>query len=231
MSTQAPLLQADQLSLVRLAAEFRLIGLLLERPVNGWHDTVAAMSEETSDASLREAARQALEQNSLTLHDSTFGPGGPAAPREVSYRRSVEPGASLAELSACYTAFGFVADPDEPPDHIAVLLSFVSYLHFKQAYALVQADPDGAAIAREVTARLIDDHLRHMAHPLARLLEQSGIPFLERGAQSLRQRVAEPADRNIDQRLTVLETAPDGCCTDTEEDVPMTEAGFMPGQI
>lgn len=231
MNTQAPLLQADQLSLVRLAAEFRLLGLLLERPVNGWHDTVAAMADQTSDAALREAARQALEQNSLALHDSTFGPGGPAAPREVSYRRSVEPGASLAELSACYTAFGFVADPDEPPDHIAVLLSFVSYLHFKQAFALVQQDPDGAAIAREVTARLLDDHLRHMAHPLARLLEHSGIPFLELVAQSLRQRVAEPVDRNIDQRLTVLETSADGCCTDADEDAAMSDSAFLPGQI
>lgn len=231
MSDQTPLLQGDQLALLRAAAEFRLLGLLLERPSNGWHDAVAAMAEECGDEALREAAREALEQNSLALYDSTFGPGGPAAPREVSYRRSVEPGAYMAELTACYSAFAYVADPDEAPDHIAVLLGFVSYLQLKQVYALTLEDPQGAAMAHEVAARVLEDHLRHMAHPLARLLEQSEIPFLVLASRCLTQRIAEPADRNLDQRLAVLETPEDLCCSDAGDDASIPDPTLVSGQI
>ena len=70
-------------ALLRQAAEWRLIGLLFECPAGTWRDDIG-------DLLLGSAVTHALEEASEGLCHSTFGPGGPAPPREVTYVKAVQ---------------------------------------------------------------------------------------------------------------------------------------------
>ncbi|MBM3890447.1 MAG: molecular chaperone TorD family protein, partial [Verrucomicrobia bacterium] len=120
---------------------------------------------------------------------TTFGPGGPAAPREVSHRSNVLPGQLLGELGALYQAFAYKPSSLEAPDHVAVEVGFIAYLRLKQAYAHERNDADQAAIATDAARRLIADHLRPLAEPLAKSLATSGILYLSQTASALLERI------------------------------------------
>ena len=126
---------SDVHRLLREAAQWRLIGLLFECPVDGWHDQFKGLATEVDDASLSEAAELALDEGSQGLYHTTFGPGGPAPPREVSYRKTVHPGRFLAEIRDCYEAFAYTPSTPETPDHVATEAGFIGYLRLKEAYA------------------------------------------------------------------------------------------------
>ena len=80
--------EPDTTDLLRAAAEWRLLGLLFSCPQGDWQAEVAALASEVDDQQLKAAADAARTEASEGLYHTTFGPGGPAAAREVSYLQS-----------------------------------------------------------------------------------------------------------------------------------------------
>lgn len=178
--------------LLREAAEWRLVGLLLACPVGDWRAQIESLAGEIGDHELREAAQAAQTEADEGLYHTTFGPGGPAAPREVSYQRSALSGQYLAELSAYYDAFGYRPPGDEPPDHVAVEVDFIAYLRLKQAYAVQRRDETQAAVTAEAAQRFLADHLWAIAAPLAKTVAASGTRYLTLAAAALLRRAGGP---------------------------------------
>lgn len=189
MTTPCAETVSDTPSLLRDVAAWRLVGLLFECPGTGWFDQVLTLAKEAQDPCLSAAADAARQEASPGLYHSTFGPGGPAAPREVSHRRGVLPGASLAELRRLYEAFAYQPSLDEPPDHVAVEVGFVAYLRLKQAYALARGNDEQMRICADAVQLFLRSHLSRMAGPLAASLSNSGIKYLAHAAESLQSRV------------------------------------------
>jgi nitrate reductase assembly molybdenum cofactor insertion protein NarJ len=141
------------------------------------------LAGEVGDADLK-AAAAACDEATESLYHTTFGPGGPAAPREVSYRETIMPGQILGELGAYYRAFAYQPAIDEPPDHVAVMAGFVAYLRLKEAYGNAEQAEITAKAARE----FLDNHLRAIAGPLAKSLSMSGIAYLALASSVLAKR-------------------------------------------
>ena len=178
--------------LLKQAAEWRLIGLLFECPVGTWRDDVAALARDIDDPLLGGAARHALDEASEGLYHSTFGPGGPAPPREVSYLQAVQLGYLLSELTAFYDAFAYQPVTKESPDHVSVEAGFIGYLLLKQAYALTRGEDERASVAAEAEATFRRAHLASFAEPLAATLQASGIAYLAEAGRALSTRVGPP---------------------------------------
>lgn len=185
------------------AAEWRLLGLLLERPHEGWHDEIRALAREISDPALVAAASMGNGIGEGVYLD-VFGPGGDVSPREVAYRGRQDPGATVADVSAFYRAFAYEPHAEDPPDHVAVEVGFVGYLYLKEAFALSHEDREGARICEEGLQRFLDEHLRCIAEPLlAKLTLLAPVPHLLGAASALLQR-AGPAPS------TYADVVPDG---------------------
>lgn len=186
-------LDSRQRELLREAAAWRLISLLLESPGNGWREQVAALAAEITDPDLRAAAEAAQGEAAAGTYHYLFGPGGPVTPREVSHRRLIEFGGLLAELQSYYDAFGYQPQTREPADHIAVEAGFAGYLKLKECYALACGDTERAAITAEAAQRFLEEHLAVLARSVATALEQTGIRYLECTAKALLDRVPKTA--------------------------------------
>jgi nitrate reductase assembly molybdenum cofactor insertion protein NarJ len=188
MISEAVLSKRTTEELLQDAAQWRLIGLLLECPRDDWFAQVAALAAEVGDEQLRQAAALARQEASEGLYHTTFGPGGPAAPREVSYHDSLLAGQTLAQLRAQYEAFRYAPALDEAPDHIAVEAGFMAYLRLKEAYAVHAGAQGEAEITAEAARNFLQNQLSAMAGPLAESLACSGIGYLELLAAALRER-------------------------------------------
>jgi nitrate reductase assembly molybdenum cofactor insertion protein NarJ len=185
MSTPPHELDGIQRDLIEDSARWRLISMLFECPVDGWRRALTALAAEVPDPDLREAAAAAQAEASEGLYHSLFGPGGPASPREVSYRKGVESGGLLSELTGYYNAFGYDPASLEACDHIAVEAGFVGYLRLKEAYAQACADSDHAELTADAADHFLRDHLSSIAEPLATRLDQSGVHYLALASQAL----------------------------------------------
>lgn len=174
--------------LLRESAQWRLLGLLLEPPHDDWREELQLLAAEVGDAPLANCAYQAGQQADVGLYHSTFGPGGPACPREVSHRVTLVPGALLSELEAYYQGFGYQPTCPEAPDHVAVEAGFMAFLQLKQAYAIADGLSEEAGIAAAAANRFLTEHLAVMAEPLARSLRHSGIAYLAAASDALRSR-------------------------------------------
>ncbi len=184
-------------ALLQEAADWRLLGRLLECPTPEWRDDIEQLSREVSAGPLQETARAALAA-SEGLYHSVFGPGGPAPPREVSYHASVELGSLMSAIEGDYAAFAYHGAINEPADHIAVETGFIAYLRLKEAYARASGDDDAAGIAGRVAARFMAEHLAVIAHPLAALLADSGIDYLATASSLLAARAGpKPRSRQL----------------------------------
>jgi nitrate reductase assembly molybdenum cofactor insertion protein NarJ len=191
MTTSSATIVRTALELLAEAAEWRLLGLLFSCPQRDWRNHVAALAAEVRDERLQEAARAAVEEGRESVYHTAFGPGGPAAPREISHRQSALTGQYLAELLACYHAFAYGPPPAEPPDHIATEIDFVAYLRLKQAFAVARGDEMQAAITADAAQSFIEDHLVTTAVPLTRALVSSGIRYLSLSAAALSERIGD----------------------------------------
>jgi nitrate reductase assembly molybdenum cofactor insertion protein NarJ len=190
--------------LLREAAEWRLIGLLLECPGPGWSARVSGLAGEVTDPDLVEAAELAGQQASEGLYHSTFGPGGPAPPREASHRDTLQLGYLVSELEAFYAAFGYLPSSCEPPDHVAVEAGFVAYLKFKEAFAAACGDSDAAEIADQACREFLQEHVASTAEPLQSMLEASDVPYLAAVGRALGRRAGPARTRFLvlaDQRV------------------------------
>ena len=147
--------------LLAMAASWRLASLLLERPRPEWKVEIARLAAEVSDPRLPPCAADAAQATEECYH-RLFGPAGAVSPREVSYCGFEDPGRLIAELSAFYHAFSFSPRREESIDHVSVEAGFVGYLFLKEAYARMQNDSAGAAIARDARERFCSEHLARL---------------------------------------------------------------------
>lgn len=200
--------------LLKEATQWRLIGLLLAAPRGDWRSQVAALGCENQDPVLKEAAILAEVEADEGLYDSTFGPGGPAPPREITYRPGSLSSEYLAELSGHYSAFAYVSPYEEPVDHVAVEADFVAYLKLKQAFAEGCRDDESAATAHEAVERLLEEHLAFIAVPLAERLAASDVRYLALSAQALLARTGRRAPSAHPELPILAELTNDGltCC-------------------
>jgi nitrate reductase assembly molybdenum cofactor insertion protein NarJ len=183
------LLGENELRLAREAAEWRLLSLLFECPTLEWRKQLSALIQDVADEELKSAAQDALEQASEGLFHHTFGPGGPAPPREATYHQTVQLGYLLSELQAYYHAFAFHPETNEPPDHISVETAFIAYLRVKEAYALACGKDEQAATASESAQRFILEHVANITEPFSKHLGESDIPYLVKAGAALFRRV------------------------------------------
>lgn len=182
-------MKSEPRAILKEAAEWRLIGLLFECPAGDWREQVAGLAAELGDVRIKAAVEAIGEDGTESLYHTTLGPGGPAAPREVSYHTTLLPGQLLGELTAFYKAFAYDPALPEAPDHVAVEVGFVAYLRLKQAYALEAGETGQADISAAACQRFLDDHLNALAEPLAKTLGASGIPYLAQTSAALLERV------------------------------------------
>ncbi len=215
------------------AAEWRLLSLLFECPSPGWRTQIAGLTAEVADPKLQECARLALEQASEGLYHSTFGPGGPAAPREVSYSDTLQFGYLMSELQACYDAFGYQPQTREAPDHVAVETGFIAFLKMKEAFAHASARGEQAALTNEAAEQFVTDHLSRIAHLLAERLSQSGLEYLAGAACLVSDRLGEirKAETQPASELRVLQEEGDFSCGATDSVGPIDESGSPSIQI
>ena len=192
MSTNAGLTD-HELRLANEAAEWRLLSLLFECPTNDWRTQITALMHQVADVELKSAAQDALKEASEGLFHHTFGPGGPAPPREATYHQTVQLGYLMSELQAYYNAFAFHPQLAEPPDHVTMETGFIAYLKVKEAYALACQDEERAATASESARQFLREHLANIAQPLADHLQGSGIDYLIKASAVLLRRTGPPA--------------------------------------
>jgi nitrate reductase assembly molybdenum cofactor insertion protein NarJ len=186
-------LDTRQAELLREAAAWRVLSLLLECPSQAWRGQLTALAREIDDAELRAACDAAMEEADEGLYHSIFGPGGPAPPREVSYRDTVQLGYLLSEIAAYYDAFAYQPRTPEVPDHVSVEAGFIGYLRIKEAYALACSDDEHASVAAGAAREFLTEHFSPLAHSLAVSLQQCGVRYLELTAQALARRAGTPA--------------------------------------
>ena len=190
--------------LLRGAAEWSLIGRLLGPPRPDWFMQIRALAGEVDDLGLREAVELAQREAGMGLYHTTFGPGGSAPPREVSYRDTVHPGRYLGELSSLYEAFAYTPATDEPPDHVSVEAGFVGYLRLKEAYARFRGHDQEVAVTVDAARCFIEDHVAVLAEPLTECLKNSGIQYLAIAGAALLAR-AGPKPRRAHETAPEIE--------------------------
>lgn len=180
--------------LLAQASDWRLVGLLLERPRGTWWEQVASLVAGTADQDLQRAGALA-EQASETHYLALLGPGGPLSPRESGHRRTADPARTLAEIRRFHQAFAFEPEREDPVDHVAVASAFVGWLRLKEAYAVANADSEAAEITRVAAERFQREHLAPCAQSLASALAELEGGYLEAAARALLARVGpRPAD-------------------------------------
>jgi nitrate reductase assembly molybdenum cofactor insertion protein NarJ len=174
------------------ASRWRVISLLLSRPTQERKVEVRQLVDELPPSPLAEAARAWCTEASEGAYLHLLGPGGLVPAREGAYRPFADPGWILADIRRHHDAFGFPPAAEEPPDHIAVLVDFVSYLHLKEAYALETSVPDAAQMTRLSRERFVTEHLSPVAARIAERLEACGATEWSIAARLLAAEVPPP---------------------------------------
>lgn len=208
---------------LRQAAEWRLLGLLFERPRPGWNEELERLADEVGEEDLQVAARAAkrVDEGSYL---AALGPGGAVSPREVGYRPMADPGQLLRGLAVLYESFAYQPRTEDPADHVAVEAGFVAYLALKEAYARLGGDAEAVGDIRRGRDLFLEDHLAVFAGPLWERLKErfAGRPpvHLDTAARCLARRCAPHVRTEAEapevekSRLPVLgldDGAPFGC--------------------
>jgi hypothetical protein len=178
--------------LMREAAEWRLFGLLFERPNARWAGEVRTVAREVGDEELRTAASAWLAEANEGDYLALLGPGGAASPREVGYRGMGDPGWILSDIAQFHQAFAYQPAAEDPPDHVSVMAGFIGYLWLKEAFARECGDEEAAAVTAAARGEFLNEHLAYLAAPLAERLTTAGGTALARVAQLLAARVPAP---------------------------------------
>src|SRR5688572_21854100 len=84
----------------------------------------------------------------------------------------------------------------KPLDHVSVEAGFMSFLRFRQAFAITNDSEAEATVAAEAANRFPEEHLSNIAEPLSYALHHSGEPYLALAGKALLCRVG-PARKQI----------------------------------
>lgn len=198
------------------ATAWRLLGLLFERPREGWLQEVELLSGEIADPVIKAAGGAAREEANEGLYLALLGPGGPVSPREVAHRGMEDPGRILADIGAFYDAFAFRPETEEAPDHLAVEAGFLGYLSLKEAYARARGNEAEAEVAASAAHRFRDEHLASVAWPVADRLEKAGVRYLSLAASALAHRSGPR--RDTDATIATPRPTCDDCPTGCDQD-------------
>lgn len=88
--------------------------------------------------------------------------------------RHVDRGAILRDVTGFYRAFGFAAaDAEGQPDSIRHELAFMSYLAYKEWFAIEQGWTERAAVTRDAEVEFLADHLGLWAEAFAGRLTEA----------------------------------------------------------
>src|SRR5512147_1880050 len=164
----------SSIELLTEASHWHLLSLLLSRPVLERKTEARQLAAETDDQHLRATALEWCENAEEGSYLHLLGPGGQVPARAVAYRPFADPGWMLADIGRYHRAFGFDPLTEDPPDHVALLADFVSYLLLKEAYARENADAESADIASTARERFIDEYLVAVARRMAERLDACG---------------------------------------------------------
>ena len=201
--------------LLRESAAWRLLGLLFERPHDGWREEVDALEPIAADPALSLAVAAAREEACEEAFLAILAPAV-VSPREVTWQRGADSGQLLAEIRATYDAFAFRPETEEAPDHVSVEAGFVGWLLLKEAYARAAEMPDAAVLTAEARARFQKAHVARLAAALAENLDRWGVSYLTLAAAALAARAGEPeAMPSLDAPAT---SCPEGCAFTGEEE-------------
>jgi hypothetical protein len=174
------------------ACQWRLLSLLLSRPSAERGELVQRLASETTAPRLAALARAWIDNATEGAYLQLLGPGGLVAAREVAYRPFADPGWLLADISRYHQAFAFSCAAEEPPDHIAVLAEFVSYLLLKEAFARECASDEAAEMTREARNRFIEEHITPIAARVAERLDACGATDWSEAARLLAAKAPPP---------------------------------------
>jgi nitrate reductase assembly molybdenum cofactor insertion protein NarJ len=197
--------------LIREAAEWHLLSLLLSRPTAERKREVRGLGDEIALPRLRQVARDWEENAEEGSYLQLLGPGGIVAARAVAYRPFADPGWMLADISRHHQAFGFHPAAEEPADHIAALADFVAYLLLKEAYARACGEDQDAALTRGAMERFIEEYLVPVAARVADRLEVCGAGEWSAVARLLAERIPAPP-REVNRPYTDADLSPCGAC-------------------
>ena len=178
--------------LLEEACQWRLLSLLLSRPTAERKDEVRRLAGERTTPRLAAAARAWCDNAGEGDYLHLLGPGGLVPAREVAYRPFADPGWLLADIARYHQAFGFRPAAEEPPDHIAVLGDFVSYLLLKEAYARDCEGGDAVAVTRGAMKRFMQEHVAPVAARVAERLDACGATDWGVAARLLAEKVPTP---------------------------------------
>jgi hypothetical protein len=178
----------DPLEGIAEAARWRLLGLLLERPREGWGEEVTLLAAEVGEAAIA-AAAEAVRAEDEGAYLAALGPGAPVSPREVAWRGLADPGWLLADVQRFYDAFAYRPRTEDPIDHVAVETGFVAYLLLKEEAARAAGDEARARAAADGRQAFVVGHLAPMAVPLAEALAAQGSPGVAAAAALLAARL------------------------------------------
>jgi len=172
------------------ATSWRLLGLLLSRPRDGWREEVGALALEAEDDALRSAAGACAEASEGAYH-ALLGAGAPASPRQAAHSGWRDPGRILADLAARYQAFAFDPFAEEPADHLSVECDFVAWLWLKEAYASASGQAEAADVTRQARVDFLAEHLAAAGRGFAGRLPEGAPAYLLHAARALVARLPE----------------------------------------
>lgn len=179
-------------NLLRQSAEFRFFALCFQQPRPSLHDDLVSLGIEIGGAAEALAERAA---NCEREYHYVLGTAGVCSPCESSYvgDRLGGKGPLMADVAGFYRAFAFEHDREagERVDHIAVELSFLSYMKFKEAYARYRGDDPEATLCEEAIAKFEAEHLGCWLEPLReKLTRKAPESFCRAAAEGLSERVS-----------------------------------------
>jgi Nitrate reductase delta subunit len=183
---------ASAAALLEEASQWRVLSLLLSRPIPARKREVRELAAELTEPDLAAAARAWCDNAAEGPYLHLLGPGGLVPARAVAYRPFADPGWVLADVSRTHRAFGFHPAAEEPPDHVAVLTDFVAYLLLKEAYARDRGDEDAAEVTGAARTRFIGEHLAPVAGAMAARLDACGATDWSAAVRLLAARVPAP---------------------------------------
>lgn len=165
-------------SALRESTAWRALALLLASPSDSRAEEAARLGDSLPapfGPVIADLARQLGHDAESTYHE-LMGPGAPCPTGESDWAASamVAKGGLLGDVGAFYRAFAF--DPSrelrEAPDHVAAELSFVAWLHMKEAFAVSAEDAAAARICAEARHAFLEQHLLPFLEPFLERLEQ-----------------------------------------------------------
>ncbi|HHT9154936.1 MAG TPA: TorD/DmsD family molecular chaperone [Candidatus Tripitaka sp. YC43] len=160
-------------SLKYLLGRSALYGLLARcfHPLeNGGWQTIVNLSKEVPKE-WKSHVQGLLEKGPPSTDDymRSFGTAGACHDCETAFLNGLPTGGALADVAGFYQAFSFplASKKQDPPDHIATELEFLSFMFAKEAKALFAGDKEARKTCLSARGKFVRDHMSTWMPPFA----------------------------------------------------------------